>query len=470
MSLEFDLDKIYKLDPKSIIIERDKRQRKIFTTDDLKDSMSRRGQMTPIIVEERIDGQTYLIAGERRLTTFLENPKLGLIKATYLADVGPVLRQILELEENIRRQSLSWTEEIDALLTIHELYCSEQSGWTVKQTAEGLGFAYITVYRQLEVAKEIRKGNPRLEGATGWSTAWSHLETQRERKKEHSQALLDAEITSSFKAPESETYTVADVKVIQREATALEDETPVPVPQKPNGPDVPLINGDALKFFEDYQGVPFNFGHFDFPYGINYQDMDQANTETHGDYEDTPEIYFELLNGMLKNRNSLFSESFHGMFWFSPKMWDETFEFFRKNAPEIWIQDIPLVWHKTDNRGILSDPHRRPRNITEFALILVRGDRKIIKPVSNCYGAPTSKTIHGSEKPVPVLKYFYQMFLDGTSRVLDPTAGSANSLVAALDFHPASMLGLEKSPEFHALASANLKKQMILKNLEKKNG
>jgi hypothetical protein len=482
MSLDFDPNKIHLLDPKSIVINRDQRQRKIFTTDDLKASISRRGQFTPIIVTP-LEDKIVLVAGERRLTTFLENPELGQIKAIFQSDLNPIQRQILELEENIRRQALSWTEEVDALLTIHELYLGEEPKWTVKSTADSMGFSYDATYRQLEIAKEIRGGNERIENATGWSTAWSILETQRERKKEHAEATLAADIASSFQGPESETYTVSDVKAIQAEAgkegsaSSANSSGGVQDPSRGSqeveartGNETPLILGDSVKWMAEYQGVPFNFGHFDFPYGINYQDMDQANTETHGDYDDSPEVYFELLNALCKNRDNLMGQSFHGMFWFSIKMWDETFEFFRKNAPDVWIQDVPLVWLKSDNKGIAADVHRRPRNITEFALILVRGDRKIVKMVSNAYAAPTSKVIHGSEKPVPVLRYFYQMFLDGTSRVFDPTAGSANSLVAALDYHPASMLGLEKSPEFHSRASQALKKAMTLKALEKKNG
>jgi hypothetical protein len=474
----YDPNLIHLLDPKSIVINRDQRQRKIFTTDDLRDSITRRGQFTPIIVTP-VGDDIVLIAGERRLTTFLENPSLGKVKAIFQSDLDPIQRQILELEENLRRQDLSWNEEVEALLVIHELYQSEDKSWTVKNSAESIGLGYDAMYRQLEIAKEIRIGNQRIEDAQGWKAAWGILETQRERKKEHAQATLAADIASSFQAPESETYTVADVQAVTKAAKAGDLSSGVdagsvqreprkdPVPEAPAG--VPLINTDALQFMANYSGIPFNFGHFDFPYGINYQDMDQANTEVHGEYDDNPEVYFELMNTLCKNRDAIMGQSFHGMFWFSPKMWDETVEFFRKNANDVWVQDIPLVWLKSDNKGIASDHTRRPRNITEFAFILVRGDRKIVKMTSNAYAAPTSKVIHGSEKPIPMLKYFYQMFLDGTSRVFDPTAGSANSLVAALDFHPASMLGLEKSPEFHSRASQALKKAMTLKSLEKKN-
>jgi DNA modification methylase len=62
--------------------------------------------------------------------------------------------------------------------------------------------------------------------------------------------------------------------------------------------------------------------------------------------------------------------------------------------------------------------------------------------------------LHMSEKPVGMLKHFMGMMVDEYSNVLDPTAGSANSIKAARDLGAASVLGLEINTEFYDRAVA----------------
>jgi predicted RNA methylase len=59
-----------------------------------------------------------------------------------------------------------------------------------------------------------------------------------------------------------------------------------------------------------------------------------------------------------------------------------------------------------------------------------------------------------SEKPVPMLKHFMEMTVDEYSRVLDPTAGSANALKAATALGAPTVLGLERDAEFFARSTA----------------
>ena len=111
-----------------------------------------------------------------------------------------------------------------------------------------------------------------------------------------------------------------------------------------------------------------------------------------------------------------------------------------------------LIWLKSDNAGLLPDHSRGPRRIYETAFLGSRGDRKLVQAVSNGVSAPTTKLIHMSEKPLPVLRHFFRMVVDEYSNVLDPTAGSAGAIKAAANMGAASALGLEKSTEFYNLA------------------
>jgi DNA modification methylase len=90
-----------------------------------------------------------------------------------------------------------------------------------------------------------------------------------------------------------------------------------------------------------------------------------------------------------------------------------------------------------------------PRRVYETALFCRRGDRKVVKPVSNAVSLPTdSMTDHMSVKPVPVLTHFFRMVVDEHSTVLDPTCGSGTALIAAKACGAKHLLGIEVNREF----------------------
>ena len=196
----------------------------------------------------------------------------------------------------------------------------------------------------------------------------------------------------------------------------------------------------------------FNFIHCDFPYGINIQKSDQVGANEIGSYADTPEVYFQLLNTFADNLDRFAAESCHLMFWFSMTYYQQTLDFISTKTDFV-INPFPLVWLKSDNAGILPDPRRGPRRIYETAFFASRGDRFIAKAVSNAYAAPSSRTHHISEKSEPMLRYFFSMFVDQHTIMLDPTAGGGSAIRAAESLNASYTLGLELNPEFAASAN-----------------
>lgn len=172
-------------------------------------------------------------------------------------------------------------------------------------------------------------------------------------------------------------------------------------------------------------------------------------------YEDTPDIYFELLRAFFENQDKFIAQSAHCMFWFSMKFYTETVDAFRDAG---WtVNPMPLVWAKSDLKGILPDPNRGPRQCYETALLASRGDRKIVRPVANLIMEPTTKdTGHMSEKPLPVVTKFLSMLIDETTSLLDPTCGSGTAIRAARDLNAKIALGLERDPKNHIIAQQTL--------------
>lgn len=453
---------------------RETRQRQAdLETDDLEPSILARGVIQPILIE-KIDDPDFdylLIAGERR---HLASTKIGLkdIPARFVKDLTPLERRILELEENVKRKNLHWKDEVRAVREIHMDFV-ELNGkeWTQEQTAEGIGYSPSTLSIQIRVAEELAAGNKLVEQAAGFRPAYNTITRGDERRiGDVMNDLLEDRPIEPVPTTIAEAAGVASIgeALAHVKAQIADVMSSKPITTTAVFPES-ILNTSFLDWAPTYSGKPFNFLHCDFPYGINLDKSEQAQTHAWESYADDEKLFFSLCKCLCSNLDRLMTQSGHMMFWLQSEneFVSKVLTFFRQNAPSLEFVELPLIWHKTDNRGILSDPKRRARHIYESCLYASRGDRPIIKSVSDVYGAPTSKEIHQSEKPEPMLRYFMQMFVDETTRMLDPTCGSATSLRSAESLGAAQVFGLEINSEFCEAARTALRKSRNLRALER---
>jgi len=218
------------------------------------------------------------------------------------------------------------------------------------------------------------------------------------------------------------------------------------------------LHDSFLTWLPAYSGPKFNFLHCDFPYGIDVFAGKQSGRERQEHiYEDKPEVFWDLLAALLQGRDTIMQASCHVMFWFSMDYYSEIFAFFRAHAPEFHINPFPLIWHKSDGSGITPDPQRGPKRAYETALLAYRGDRKVVRSVGNFYAAPTDKKYHHSAKPEPMLRQFFQLFVDEHTQMLDPTCGGGSSVRAAESLGAKRVLGIEKEKPVFDLACEALR-------------
>lgn len=399
-----------------IWVDRAKRQRRdVSDLKDLKESILKVGLIEPPVI--KADGE--LIAGERR---WLACKELGwdTLSIQFVEDLDEDHLHLIELDENIRRVDLPWQDEVMAVKQYHELRKRLDPEWTAVKTGEAIGMTSMTVGSKIAVATAIVEGNERVKEAPLYSTARGIVEREIARKKD---SIIN---NISFAAPKTE-------------GQALVAEAPAKKP-------VPLLHADFNEWAETYSGPKFNFIHCDFPYGVGMDKSDQGAGDGHGTYEDTPDVYWELIK-TLNTSSHIIADSAHLMFWFSMDYYSETMKELVKGG---WrINPFPLIWMKNDGTGILPDPKRGPRRIYETAFFGSRGDRLVVRPKANAFAAPgREKSLHMNEKPVVMLKHFMEMFVDEYSLVLDPTAGSANALKAATQLGANHVLGLERDLEF----------------------
>ena len=398
-----------------IYVKRNERIRKTVSEDaveELAASILRCGGLIHPIV---IDRENTLVAGETRLRAV---KKLGWERITfqYLDSLDEKEQLLIELEENVKRKDLDWKDKCDALLKFHNLQKENDPDWTVTQTAEAMGYSISSISSMLGVAEEVNKGNRLVLNAPKLSTAKAIVA----RAKERQQHDMVNSIVQTAGPATSNTILQADFKV----------------------------------WAEAYAGPRFNLVHCDFPYGINFQDTGQGAVKEFGAYKDKPRIYWELLETMLDNIDSIFAESAHLIFWFAMNNYQETVDLLSEHFV---VDPFPLIWHKNDGTGMLPDFNRGPRRVYETALFCARGDRKIVTAVANLFAAPPIKTIHANEKNESMLRHFFRMCVDENTRMLDPTCGSGTAVRAAKGMGAREVLGLEIDPEFANAARAAMK-------------
>lgn len=403
------------------------RQRKEFSQgdiDSLADSIKRIGLIHPLLVDETGS----LIAGERRLIA-LNQLGWTQVPIQLSAEIDDRTRAALELEENTKRVDLTWQEKAVAVFDFHQDRVSEVPEWTYEDTGAALGYDKAWTSKQLAVAKEIRANNQTVAQAPKLSTAIGLVQRKAEREKQsHVAGLIRA---AGFEKPGETLSSVAAWEPIQ--------------------------TGDFNTFVQSFSGEPFNFIHCDFPYGISADKNQQGYAvEEHGGYEDSPDIFFNLLDTFVNSCDRIAAESSHLIFWFSMKYYTETLAMLRRTR--FIVDDFSLIWQK--DVGLLPDPNRGPRRVYETAFFGRAGDRKIVRAVNNAVTLPRgSDHIHMSVKPVPVLEHFFRMLVDGTTTLFDPTAGGGTALQAAVALGARSVDGLELNPEFASRANAALQRQ-----------
>lgn len=417
-----------------ITVNRDRRQRReLVAIDDLADSIRRLGLIHPIVITRELE----LVAGERRLAA-IRMLKWPNVAAQYTDELDIPTLLAIELEENVKRLDIPWQDQAMALHDYHQLRTSQEPGWTASATAEAVGLTKGHVSKMLQVAAELVSGNKMIVEAPKLSTAYGIVERAQERK--------DAQVLKGLKET---------IGVSHDPAGAEHQES--------------ILTTDFREWVHVHQAPRFNFLHCDFPYGIGADSFNQGGAPSHGGYIDTQETWFKLMETLGKATNLVCAPSCHLMFWFAMRKGDR--RLYEPTALALermgWdINPMPLIWMKSDGSGIIPDPERGPRQIYETCLFGSRGDRKITRAVANAYAAPTVRDRHMSEKPEPMLRHFFQMFVDEHTVMLDPTCGSGSALRAAESLSAKFVLGLEINGEFADRAREALERSRRLKKAE----
>ena len=486
----------------SILIDRENRQRTDLTFDSilpLAISIGRSQWISPILIDEETN---YIIAGERRLMSVkalraaVNGDYSGFTDQTFAREAlslyctckidswkewSKIPAQLgknftaadlamYEFIENAQRQDLPWQDRAKAIYDIHTKGLSQNKEWTAVATANLIGVHRATVTENLRIwrifadeeveadlktiikesatlrsaAQTVERHTSRREPGLGVSLVSGGTITPRPKaevsltNKPGPKPLTDVYKNKTHEEPDWELDN--GTIMIYTGSPPVEEEPEV----KLTLADKILLNADFNTWAVNYSGEPFNFIHCDFPYGVNFntgQYISRANNNILGDYDDSSEVYWKLLNTLKDNRHIIAPQA-HIMFWFSQNYRRETEDFFRKMGGV--VQPFLMIWH-CNNAGIVPDPQRYGRRTYETAMLITFGDRKIVAPRALSIEASRENIsrVHRSQKPIKVLENFFEMFIDNSSTVLDPTAGSGTGLIIATSLNAKRVVGLE---------------------------
>jgi ParB/RepB/Spo0J family partition protein len=477
-----------KLPISEISILRDERQRRVIETEDLQKSIRQIGLINPIVVKLDETGRHVLVAGERRLRACIAL-KWVEIPVQFADQLSPVQASIIELEENIKRKELPWQDFINAIGRLHKLHMDNEEKWSQAATAQALSLTDATVSMYLRVSNYM--DDERVKKCTNARQAYDVIERRESRRKEAAFAQL---LEGDFDEDDPDSYPdifdddpsippptpltreqiltaqeqdLADAGMVKVNGIWTADPNrpvllPITIegkPKKVNGiGDLAeaIVHTSFLDWAPAYSGSRFNFVHVDFPYGaVEVGPQMQGNEYTI--YHDSPDLYMNLLDCFCENLDKFFSVSGWIMFWYSERLGRETRDVFKYKAPSLEVQTHPLIWLHSDNSGIASDHKRRPRHIYDTCLLMSRGDTPIARLKSDAYASPSDRTVHPSTKPEPMLRYFFEMFVDDQTSIFDPTCGSGAAIRAAESLGARRSLGLEIDWQYCEAARLALK-------------
>lgn len=389
------------------------------------------GQLQPIIVRQGDEqtkalGKRYiLVFGERRLESCLRLSKVGkTIKGLgrgYIwgeerdSNDPHVLLQI-EFAENMQRKDFSYIEKARFIRKFHESMQSQAIAvgrvWPAELTAVSLSLSPASISQYLRI-EEATKTDPGVAKATTLKSAVKRMK-----------------VAENLRARQVE------VKDNATEAYATASSI--------------LRLGDALELIRELPNAGVDLINFDPPWG---DDTGHKSTQNHEGFDDDTASSDILINGLLPELYRALKPDRFLIFWYRAWAYSDMVHRLETAGFSVKFGRTPNIWYKPDK---VSDQNRFPEkqllDAYETFIIARKGEA-----VFNERGhqnvfvydrVPVASLVHPTEKPIDLCTSLLRICSLPGEVVLDPTAGSASFLDAALRANRKAC-GFELSSTYH---------------------
>ena len=381
----------------------------------------------------------WLAAGYRRLLA-VRLLKWETVQVKLYENLSEYERQKVELEEELAQKKVrSWQEEIAIKQRLHELYMAEFGGnqkrqgshgskkWSQQKTAEKIGEPRTTLSEDIRLAEAIKQF-PELKKAGTKKDALRKMYILRER------ALLQ--------------------EIARRQAqkgVKFDDN-------------VELLCGSAYELLKEQESESFDCCITDPPWGIDIQAISTARSTEYNEFKDDRDVWKQFLKDGLPEIFRVLKEGAHFWLFYGPEHYQATLTALEKTGFE--VRYVPCIWVK--EKPNYTDTEYKPMPMYESFFFCIRRKNKEIAPrrlneaTSDVftYSRELKGRIHRTEKPIELIKRLINLSTQKGDRIIDPFAGSASTLCAAL-VTERKALGFELDPDMHSLASGKLQNLKI---------
>ena len=381
-------------------------------------SLLRFGQLQPIIIDTDDNGGYFLIDGLHRIEATKANGGQT-IAAILWEDVDELTQREIELEANIKRKEMSWLERENAIATLHKIRLERDPNWSQAQTQALAGAA-----RQADVSEAIHltkmiKLFPELAAAKSKNQAMSWAK-QKARSVLRVQEVKDNEID----------YIDIESKVIL---------------------------GDSVEVIKELPDGFIDAVITDPPFGINYDDRKEGSAGSLTSYQDDEQSYERLLSMAPDLYRVIKPDGW--LIWFLGITWYERAKGAFRAAGFI-VDEIPIIWDRSDGRAFTSRPDRYFGRAYDIALHCIKGDATIVeRNKANIIRIPPVTTAEREtlvERPIELYAELIHRLTVPGETVADFFVGSGSCLAAAAKFGR-DYIGVEMDPERRAYAIKKIK-------------
>lgn len=395
-------------------------------------SIKERGLIHPIAVcdHPKVEGKYLLLAGGRRLRAHEYAGITEIDCKIFPKTLTKLEIKTIELTENLHRENLEYHEEVrmkkEIVNLMEELYGRKTStspdatGVSKSDVAKMLGISHAKLSQDLKLAETI-ENLPDVD--------WTRCKNQAEATK------LQANITNIVVRQEA-------VKRFEKEVTKDANNGIQKLHES-------FIVGD---FFEKVKKLPaktFQLVEIDPPYAIDL--AGKKAKKGAGNYlfgedgynEIDPKSYAIFMKNTFKECYRVMSANSFLICWFSPDPWYQPMLNWMKRAG-FTVRGLPCVWIKGESNsdgqiektvGQTMTPMRHLGSAVEYFFYARKGDPHIGKMgrtnVFSYKQVTSTKKVHPTERPYPLIYDILETFSIEGSRILVPFAGSGKTLIAA---------------------------------------
>lgn len=483
-----------------LIVVEDRQRIDLGDIDELASSIQQHGLIQPIVVTL----ETFrLVAGGRRLAAVT---KLGWkeVPVVYKEKLTPSELFVLELEENIRRKSMTWQEHCLTIAKIHRLKFSlnaqEGVNWTQQATAELLGIPGTREINQsLRLARllenELDENKTLKPDARFWkceTVSEAHRLIFRDEEAEALSVLASKHkaLATPSEVFEEEKTLLAEFEAVESSPDAFAEERARYYSNPHNPPDsfddywkekqewaqqarqtiylsTRLIHGDSIKYMREN---PSRFDHVitDIPYGIDMAMLNQQNP--HGTMRDIDTV--EELHDVNYNKQ-LIADFFPAAFttikdkgfcitWCDQMLWQFMYDCATKAG--FAVQRWPITWVKTQamNQCVAYNTTKD----TEIAIVCR-------KPGTTLSKQPQTSVVHSGKdgicqsidhpfaKPFDVWRFVVELASVEGESILEPFAGRGSGVISMLKMNR-NVIGVELDDNHYNALLENVKQLFYL--------